>query len=201
MESLFLIAGLGNPGAKYRRTRHNIGFMAVESLGERNRAVWVLEERFEARVARVDFAGRRLLLCEPQTYMNLSGTAVRGVMDYFKAPVERVLVVVDDADLKLGEIRMRSQGSSGGHHGLESVAQQLGTTAYPRLRIGIGRQASGVRQITNHVLGKFATTEMEIVEAVLDRAVNQIECWVTEGIGKAMSLFNGAVKAPMAKES
>lgn len=201
MENLYLIVGLGNPGTKYSRTRHNIGFMAVELFAERHKADWNLDERFEARMARVDFGGERLWLSEPLTYMNASGTAIRRVADYYKIATDHLLVVVDDADLRLGEIRMRSQGSSGGHHGLDSVAQHLGTTAYPRLRLGIGRQSAAMREITNYVLGKFAPAEIEIVDAVLDRSVNQMETWVRDGIGKAMSQFNGAIKAPTAKES
>lgn len=201
MDHLYLIAGLGNPGAEYRRTRHNIGFMAVERFAERRKASWETDNRFNARLARVDFGEKRIWLCEPLTYMNASGSAIRGVADYFKVALGQLLVVVDDADLGLGVIRMRPAGASGGHHGLDSVAQYLGTTEYPRLRIGIGRQATGVRQITNYVLGKFAPAEMEIVETVLDRAVQQMEMWLTAGIGKAMSQYNGAVKAPTAKES
>src|SRR5436309_8359222 len=142
MENFYLIVGLGNPGAEYARTRHNAGFMVVERLAERWQAGWGLEQKFESRVARAERDGRRLLLGQPQTYMNQSGEAVAKLAEYFRAPLDRLLVVVDDADLPLGEIRLRPRGAGGGHHGLESIERRLGTRQYARLRIGIGRSQS-----------------------------------------------------------
>ncbi len=194
MENLYLIVGLGNPGPKYARTRHNAGFRVVERLAKRWRASWGTDQKFKSRLANAEHAGRRVLLCEPETYMNLSGAAVGNLAEYFRVPSERLLVVVDDADLPLGEIRLRPQGSSGGHHGLESIEQRLGTRAYARLRIGIGRTTTAVREITNHVLGRFSAEEAALLKKILDRAGDQVECWLREGIAKAMSQFNGAVK-------
>jgi len=151
---LYLIVGLGNPGGDYARTRHNAGFMVVEKLAARWQAAWSHEKKFDARLARAQRGENQALLCEPQTYMNLSGQAVGSVMDFYRVPRESVLVVVDDADLPLGELRMRPAGSPGGHHGLESIEQHLGSREYARLRLGIGRQ-SAERQITGHVLGRF----------------------------------------------
>ena len=119
MEKLHLIVGLGNPGAEYGKTRHNVGFMVAERLAERWRAEWSLERKFNARMARVDRGDGRVWLCEPQTYMNSSGEAVSGVVSFYRVALNRLLVVVDDADLPLGEIRLRPSGGSGGHHGLE----------------------------------------------------------------------------------
>src|SRR5437016_5061126 len=195
MENLYLIVGLGNPGADYSRTRHNAGFMVVERLADRWRANWRLEQKFASRVAKAERERRRLLLCEPQTYMNQSGDAVGKLAEYFHAELDRLLVVVDDADLPLGEIRLRPQGSSGGHHGLESIEQRLGTRQYARLRVGIGRLASDGREITRHVLGRFSPAEAGVMERVLDRAADQVECWSNDGIGMAMSQFNGAVQS------
>lgn len=195
MESIFLIVGLGNPGAEYARTRHNAGFLAVEKLAGRCRATWSLEKKFDARIARVEHDGRKLVLVEPQTYMNASGEAVGPLAQYFKVPPARVLIVVDDADLPLGEIRLRERGSPGGHHGLESIEQHLGTPDYPRLRIGIGRR-DGARQIKDYVLGAFNAAEWELMEKILDRVADQIECWVADGIQKAMNRFNGAIDGP-----
>jgi PTH1 family peptidyl-tRNA hydrolase len=177
METLHLIVGLGNPGAEYARTRHNAGFLLVEKLATQWRADWANERKFDARMAKGERGGRKVLLCEPQTFMNLSGETV---------------VAVDDADLPLGEIRLRPAGSSGGHHGLESIEQHLGTREFARLRIGIGRRGS-VRQITGHVLGKFEATESELLEKVLDRASGQIDCWLEAGLQTAMSQFNGVI--------
>lgn len=201
METVYLIVGLGNPGRAYARTRHNVGFMASERVGKRCRAAWKSQEKFESRLARVEIAERKVLLSQPQTFMNSSGLAVRGLVDYFKIRFDRLLVISDDADLPFGEIRLRASGSSGGHHGLESIEQHLGTREYPRLRIGIGRKADGAREITHYVLGRFAEDEMELLESVLNRVADQIECWVIAGIASAMNKFNGAIKPPMPKES
>ncbi|MBI3191580.1 MAG: aminoacyl-tRNA hydrolase [Pedosphaera parvula] len=201
MENVQLIVCLGNPGREYAATRHNAGFMAVDLLARRRQAVWSLDGKFEARLARVELSGHKLLLCEPQTYMNSSGLAVGAVAAYYRIARSRLLVVVDDADLPLGDIRMRPGGSSGGHHGLESVETELGSREYGRLRIGIGRQSSGQRQITGHVLGRFSSAESELLDRTLERAADQIECWVTTGIEKAMNAFNGAIPAPTAKEN
>ncbi len=139
---------------------------------------------------------RQIGLCLPQTYMNLSGRAVGAVSRYFQVDLQRLLVVVDDADLAFGTVRMRPGGSSGGHHGLESIEQHLGTREYPRLRIGIGRTQQAGREITGHVLGRFSTAERKLWEKILTRATRQAECWVNDGIKAAMNQFNGAVQGP-----
>jgi PTH1 family peptidyl-tRNA hydrolase len=192
MENLHLIVGLGNPGAQYARTRHNVGFMVVEKLADRWRAHWSLEKKFEALVARTERDGRRILLCQPQTFMNSSGEAVRALVNFYDVAPVRVLVVVDDADLPVGHLRLRPGGSSGGHHGLESIETQLGTREYARLRVGIGRR-DGAREITGHVLGRFDSTDATLVDKVLIVAADQAETWLTTGIQKAMSQFNGVI--------
>jgi peptidyl-tRNA hydrolase, PTH1 family len=194
MENLHLIVGLGNPGGEYAGTRHNAGFLLVERLANRWRANWTTEKKFQSQVARVERDGRQLLLCQPQSYMNASGEAVGALTNFFRVPVGNLMVVVDDADLPLGEIRLRARGSSGGHHGLESVEKHLATREFARLRIGIGRAASDERQITNHVLGKFSGKETKLLGKVLTRAGDQVECWLTAGIENAMNQFNGVVK-------
>jgi PTH1 family peptidyl-tRNA hydrolase len=193
MEDWHLIVGLGNPGAEYAKTRHNAGFMLAELLARRWRADWNIEKKFQARVAKTERNGKRLVLCEPQTFMNLSGAAVGALVGFYQLPLPSVLVAVDDADLPLGEIRLRSSGSSGGHHGLESIEQHLGSRDYVRLRIGIGRQ-DRQREIAGHVLGKLSPTEMMVMEKVLVRAADQVECWLAHGVPKAMSQFNGVVE-------
>ena len=197
-----MIVGLGNPGREYAQTRHNAGFMAVELFAELRNAPWKTERRFQSRVARAEFHGRPVVLCEPQTFMNASGTAVQAVVSYYKVPAaSHLLVVVDDADLPLGGLRLRPGGSSGGHHGLESIEQHLGTREYARLRIGIGRRDDTVREITDHVLGRFESGDWPVVKATLDRACSQIECWLTSGVRQAMNQFNGTVNTAVAKES
>jgi PTH1 family peptidyl-tRNA hydrolase len=192
MENVFLIVGLGNPGADYAKTRHNAGFLLVEKLAAQWRSGWANERKFQARMSRAERGGRMILLAEPQTFMNLSGESVGALVKFYQLPLERILVVVDDADLPLGEIRLRPGGGTGGHHGLESVMQHLGSREYARLRIGIGRKDEA-REITGHVLGKFSTAEKALLEKVLERAAGQMECWLDAGIQKAMSQFNGAV--------
>jgi PTH1 family peptidyl-tRNA hydrolase len=194
MESLYLVVGLGNPGAEYARTRHNAGFLVVEELAQRRSASWSFEKKFNARLARVEQAGRKILLAEPQTFMNASGEAVGSLLEFYRVPVERMLVVVDDADLPLGGIRLRPQGSSGGHHGLESIERRIGSREFARLRVGIGRK-DGRREITNHVLGRFAPEELVLLEKVLGRAADQAECWAADGLAKAMNQFNGVVNS------
>jgi PTH1 family peptidyl-tRNA hydrolase len=196
MENLHLIAGLGNPGAKYARTRHNIGFQLVERLAEKWRSNWNAEKKFQASVAKATRNGSQVILAQPQTFMNASGEAVGALAGFYRVPPARVLVAVDDADLPLGEIRLRASGSSGGHHGLESIEQHLGTREFARLRMGIGRTADGRREITDFVLSPFSGAEAAVVEAVLKAAAGQVECWLDAGIEKAMNQFNGAVKAP-----
>ncbi|HTL18431.1 MAG TPA: aminoacyl-tRNA hydrolase [Patescibacteria group bacterium] len=196
MENLYLIVGLGNPGAQYKRTRHNVGFVVLEILARRWRTDWSLEKKFNASLARAEREGRRVLLCQPQTFMNASGEAVRAVAGFYDVDPARILVVVDDADLSVGHLRLRPRGSSGGHHGLESIEEQLGTREYPRLRIGIGRR-EGAREITGHVLGRFDSTESPLVDKVLTVAASQAETWVTTGIQKAMNQFNGVVDDAM----
>jgi PTH1 family peptidyl-tRNA hydrolase len=191
MENAYLIVGLGNPGRQYARHRHNAGFMVVERLAAKWQADWLTERKFNARLAHGRREGRHAFLCQPETFMNSSGEAVRLVCDYYQVPLERLLVVVDDADLPLGELRLRPGGGTGGHHGLESVTHHLGTAQFPRLRLGIGRQAPDTRQITNYVLSDFAPDEAERLEKVLTRAGEQIECWLFQGIGQAMNRFNG----------
>lgn len=194
MGNLYLIVGLGNPGSQYARTRHNAGFMVLDRLAEQWRANWTLEKKFKARLARTEREENKLFLCQPETYMNASGEAVGPIAAYYQVPPQNILVAVDDADLPFGEIRLRPKGSSGGHHGLESIEQHFGTQDFPRLRVGIGRQDPTVRQITGHVLSQFSTAESELLEKILKRACDQIESWLNEGILKAMSRFNGLVR-------
>ena len=192
MENVFLIVGLGNPGAEYAKTRHNAGFLLVEKLAAQWKTDWANERKFNARIAKAERSGKRILLCEPQTFMNLSGETVGALKDFYQLQLGQLLVMVDDADLPFGEIRLRPGGSSGGHHGLESIEQHLGSREFARLRIGIGRKDSA-REITDYVLGKFEKSENELLEKVLERAAGQIDCWLESGLQKAMSQFNGVI--------
>jgi peptidyl-tRNA hydrolase, PTH1 family len=194
MENLYLIVGLGNPGRAYMQTRHNAGFAVVDRLGAGWGASWQLNRDFKSRVARVTTQGRRILLAQPQTYMNLSGQAVAGLVTYYRVGLDRLLVILDDADLPVGGLRLRPRGSSGGHHGLESIEAHLGTRDFARLRVGIGGRGDGPREITGHVLGRFTAEEAEWMERVFGRAVEQAVCWLRDGVGVAMTRYNGMVQ-------
>ena len=187
--------GLGNPGKDYAKTRHNAGFIVLDQLAKRWRTDWKNEKKFHARMARAGRNERETLLCEPQTFMNSSGEAVAAVVNFYRIELPRMLVIVDDADLPLGQLRLRPSGSSGGHHGLESIEQHLSSREYARLRIGIGRTA-GPREITGHVLGRFSSTEAQLADKVFAVATDQAECWLNDGIQKAMNQFNGTIDGP-----
>ena len=155
-----------------------------------------LEARFKARVARGVWAGKRVLLCEPQSFMNLSGEAVGPITQFYRVTPDRLLVVVDDADLPLGSVRLRPSGSSGGHHGLDSIEAHLSTRQYARLRLGIGRRDPRGRQIADHVLGRFREDEADVFGKVVAHAADAAKCWVADGVGVAMNRFNGVVVTP-----
>ena len=185
MEDIFLIVGLGNPGADYAHTRHNAGFLLVEKLAAKWKCNWAKEKKFRAQIAKTARSGKRIMLCEPQTYMNLSGETVGAIKNFYQLPLAQILVAADDADLPLGTVRLRASGSSGGHHGLESIEQQVASREFARLKIGIGRK-DGLREITGHVLGRFDAAESELFKKVLDRAAAQVETWLDAGMEKAM---------------
>ena len=182
-----LIAGLGNPGIKYARNRHNVGFMTLDKLARAEQKKFE-RQRFNAQLLEINLAGERVLLVKPQTYMNLSGTAVQKLAAFYRIPRADVLVVYDDLDLPLGKIRLRANGSSGGHHGMESIINHLGGSDIPRLRIGIGRP--NPTQDIGHVLGNFHEDEMSILDDVLSRAEKALRVWARDGIVKAMNEFN-----------
>lgn len=200
MTPLYLIAGLGNPGEKYRGTRHNAGFDVVDRLARKWAVDWNFEKKFNAQTATIILAGeKKTLLCRPLTFMNLSGEAVAVMTRYYRVRDENLLVIVDDADLELGTLRLRPDGTSGGHHGLESVEQHLGSRRFARQRLGIGRPDSG-GEISGFVLSRFNESELPLYERALERAVEQALCWVNEGTDAAMNRFNGMIKNNMEKQ-
>jgi PTH1 family peptidyl-tRNA hydrolase len=192
MDTPVLVVGLGNPGAEYRETRHNAGAMLAEMLAEKLGASWRMEGKFFSELAIGRFGGWRVIVCKPQTYMNLSGEAVSAVSRFYRIPPDRVMVAADDADLPLGTIRMKPSGGAGGHNGLVSMISHLGTQNFPRIKIGIARPEQKVRDIAGHVLGNFSPEERQNMGKTLHRAGLQLECWLKEGLQKAMSLYNGA---------
>jgi PTH1 family peptidyl-tRNA hydrolase len=184
----YLVAGLGNPGDRYRQTRHNLGFMVVERMARARGGRW-REEGRNGRSARIDIAGREVLLFEPLTFMNLSGNALRPLVDAEGLPANRVLVVCDDIALPVGQLRLRPGGSDGGHNGLASVIERLETAAFPRLRLGVGPVPPRV-DAAEFVLAEFLPEEAVPVEDMIAGAAECVGGWVTEGIDRAMGRFN-----------
>lgn len=189
-----LLVGLGNPGAKYEQTRHNVGFMLIDALARSWQINLSENRKFQGIFGEGIGAHRaKIRLLKPQTYMNLSGQSIRATIDWFKLPPESVLIIYDDMDLPLGKLRMRLSGSAGGHNGMKSAIAHLGTQNFPRLRIGIGSPkapAPGEKDTVSHVLGQFSKAETQIVNEVLNLAGDAVGLSLKQGIEKAMSLYN-----------
>src|SRR5262245_52638212 len=181
-----LVAGLGNPGDKYRGTRHNVGFDVLDLIARRHGLVFD-DWKSVAHLADWRRVDERVLLMKPLSFMNLSGGPLVAVRTFFKA--DDLLIVCDDVNLPLGRLRARANGSEGGHNGLRSVAEQLGTTDYPRLRVGVGR-GNAERDLADHVLGRFAPDELRGVEDAITRAADAVETWISDGLVKVMNTFN-----------
>ncbi|MFN2132899.1 MAG: aminoacyl-tRNA hydrolase [Anaerolineae bacterium] len=185
-----LIVGLGNPGREYAGNRHNVGFDCVDLLAEKH-GIALSKSQHKARLGTGQVAGRRAILAEPQTYVNSSGEAVGAVARYYKVAPEDVLVIYDDLDLPQGTIRLRPGGSSGGHNGIKSIIEHLGTQAFPRVRIGIGRPP-GRMEPKDYVLQDFSAAEREGMAEVYDRVVDAVETFIREGIREAMNRYNAS---------
>jgi PTH1 family peptidyl-tRNA hydrolase len=188
---LKLIVGLGNPGPEYRQTRHNVGFMVVDELVDR----WGLDgqwrEKFDALVIKHRVGDHQVIVAKPLTFMNLSGQSVAAIAGFYKIEPADVFAIVDEAALPLGRLRARRDGGPGGHNGLKSLIQHLGTQAFARLRVGVGRGADG-RDLSDHVLGRFEPDERTTVSAAVLRAADASEMFVTDGIERVMNAFNAA---------
>ncbi|MDO4860645.1 MAG: aminoacyl-tRNA hydrolase [Bacillota bacterium] len=184
---MHIITGLGNPGRKYENTRHNLGFITVDRLAEEH-GISVTKSKHKALIGEGRISGQKVLLVKPQTFMNLSGEAVRAVMDYYKEPVENLLVIYDDADIPAGAVRIRKKGGAGTHNGMRSVVSCLGDDGFARIRIGIGTQDD--RDIVDHVLGGFTREETDVMREAVLTAVSAVECMLSKGIDIAMNEYN-----------
>jgi peptidyl-tRNA hydrolase, PTH1 family len=180
-----LVVGLGNPGRKYEGTRHNVGFDVIDLLAGRHRLEW---ESAPAEALFAKWRAASVLLAKPLTFMNLSGYAIGDLLRFYKIDLPDLFVVVDDANLELGRLRARPSGSAGGHNGLKSIIEALGTEEFARLRVGVGR--GDARDLADHVLAKFDPDERTEVAEAADRAADAAELFVTDGIGPVMNRFN-----------
>lgn len=187
-----IVAGLGNPGREYERTPHNVGFRAADALCASLGGVWRAEPKFKALLARVSAPGAgALLLVKPQTFMNLSGEALGPLASFYKVPAESVVVLSDEVNLAPGRVRIRPSGSAGGHNGLKSVAAHLGSTAFPRVRVGVGMGHHPVADLAARVLGRIEPEDEEAVSRGVALAAEAALCVAAQGCDFAMNKYNG----------
>ena len=177
----YLVVGLGNPGSQYEATRHNVGFRAVDALAK-EAGVKIDRAKFQALTAQVTVGGVRVLLMKPQTYMNLSGVAVKQAADFYKVPPERVLVLFDDIDLDVGRLRIRRNGSAGGHNGIKSIISSLGSQEFPRIKIGVGAKPHPDYDLADWVLSRFTLAEQKLLDPAIEHAAEAVPVIFTQGI-------------------
>jgi len=196
MGDIRLVVGLGNPGREYGETRHNVGYRVVEKLAADAGAQWQRAAKFEAEIAEAHLAGRKIVLAKPMTFMNLSGRTCGALVNWHKFEPDQMLVVTDDADLDVGRLRLRLKGSSGGHNGLKSIGELVGTEQFPRVRIGIGRpmrrsEGAPENALVDFVLSRFRKEELAAVDEAVARAAEAVACAIERGMAAAMNEFNG----------
>ncbi|MDO5716487.1 MAG: aminoacyl-tRNA hydrolase [Tissierellia bacterium] len=184
-----IIVGLGNPGSKYAPTRHNIGFMVLDKWAHLH-GIDIHKAQFQSLVGELRLGTEKIILVKPMTFMNLSGVAVREVMDFYKLPLEDLMVVVDDVEIELGMLRIRKNANKGTHNGLRSIFQHLHTDDYPKMKLGVGKFMRD-RDLADFVLSRPSKEEDPIIDDLIDRAIAALEVYCTEGIDLAMNKYNG----------
>ena len=186
----WLLVCLGNPGDKYENTRHNVGFMVADEVAERQRAP-IQKVKFKALTNVLTISGEKVLVMKPTTYMNLSGEAVRQAVDFYKVAPDHVLVISDDTSLAVGRLRIRKGGSAGGHNGLKSIIQHLGSDQFPRIKVGVGAPQHEDHDIVDWVIGKPMGEDQKLLAQTLEKAADAVSAVISQGPQKAMNRFNG----------
>lgn len=186
---MFLVVGLGNPGPEYEDTRHNLGFRVVDELASRL-GISALRSKHQSFIGEGKIGEHKVILAEPQVFMNNSGPAVRGLLSWYKIGIEKLILIYDDVDLEAGQIRIREKGAAGGHHGMESVIASAGTSEFARVRIGIGRE-SPTADVTDYVLQRIPPSQREALDAAIIKAADAVEMIIAAGLAKAMNKYNG----------
>ena len=186
----WIVVGLGNPGSQYDRTRHNVGFRAIDALAD-SLGVKINRSRFRALTATAVIGGEKVLLLKPQTFMNASGLAVEPAAAYYKVPTDRILVIFDDISLPIGKIRIRDDGSAGGHNGLKSLISALGRQDFPRIKVGVGAKPHPDYDLADWVLSKFSSREEKDLAPAVEHAVDAVSFYLKNGAEKTAAKFNG----------
>jgi len=189
VETVYVIAGLGNPGKKYHYTRHNVGFLVVDILSEKYN-INITQIKHKALIGTGMIEDKKIILVKPQTFMNNSGESIREVVEWYKIPLQQLIIIYDDMDLPLGKLRIRSKGSAGTHNGMKSVIYHLQSENFPRIRVGIDKNPEGIDTI-DYVLGEFSKDEKKIIFDSLIKAAEAAVTIITAGINEAMNMFNG----------
>lgn len=185
---MYIIVGLGNPDREYELTRHNTGFIVLDKLADKYK-IDVTKKKHKALIGLGDIEGEKIILVKPQTYMNLSGEAVREVIDFYKEKISNLIVIFDDIDLPLGKIRIKEKGSAGTHNGVKSLVKELNSQEFKRIKVGIGKPANNI-DLISHVLGKFSKEEIEEIHVSSDKAVEAVEMIIKNNLLGAMNKFN-----------
>ena len=191
MQETWLIVGLGNPGKEYTRTRHNCGFRALDILADKL-GCKVDKGKFQGLYGQCNYRGKKLLLLKPQTYMNLSGRSVLQLSAYFNVPPQRIIVMFDDISLEPGRLRIRNDGSAGGHNGIKSIISELGSQEFPRVKIGVGSKPTPEYDLADWVLSSFSALEEKALGPALERAADAALCIMEQGVPEAANRFNGS---------
>ena len=185
----WLLVCLGNPGKQYENTRHNIGFLTADAL-EKRCGVKINKLKYRALTGEVRLGGQRVLVIKPQTYMNLSGEAVKLAGGFYKIPPDHVLVISDDVSLPLGKLRIRAGGSAGGHNGLKNIIAHLGTDQFPRIKVGVGAPAHPDHEMVDWVIGNFTPQERKTVDEAIEKVLDAVECVIEKGVSEAQNRYN-----------